>query len=255
MAFPGLTAAAATVIVCAAAFAKTVKNDEASQANENDSAAEFPEPGSRISHVMLFRLSWIILALILLGYAFSETLGIPVSVIACAGAAVLWIAAAFFKAANSRELLLRTPWLIVAFALAMNLIVYSLYVHGATDWFGELLEPVAHAGTAASVFGSGLLFSLLAACMNNLPAVLVASLSIEHVQGSDMLPFASLLGMSVGAKLTPIGSLATLLWLGLLRSGGIRMTWGHYLRLGLPLTAAVLLLSLAALWLQTVLFQ
>lgn len=92
------------------------------------------------------------------------------------------------------------------------------------------------------------MFSLLTATVNNLPAVLVSSLAIDQVDGPAYLPFASLLGTAVGAKLTPIGSLATLLWLQLLRKGGVEMLWREYIKYGLLLTFPILLCSLVALW-------
>jgi arsenical pump membrane protein len=131
----------------------------------------------------------------------------------------------------------------------MNLIVYSLHINGATAWFTVLIEPAAEKNELIGIFGSGLLFSLLAAAINNLPAVLISSLAIEQVHGPDYLPFASLLGTSVGAKLTPIGSLATLLWIQLVRQGGVSISWREYTKYGLLLTFPILLLALLGLWL------
>jgi len=247
MAFPGLTASMATVAVLVLAFGRTIRKD----AEANDGSYSFPEPASAIGNPVVFRLSWVILLFILIGYFASESLNVPVSFIACAGAIALWSVGLATRSSDSLRIVRRTPWLIVVFALAMNLIVYSLHLHGATDWFAEWLEPVSEAGLAGAVFGSGILFSLLAAIMNNLPAVLVSSLSISGMEGNPILPFASLIGMSVGAKLTPLGSLATLLWLGLLRRDGVHLGWGQYMKYGFLLAIPVLTISLGALMLQT----
>lgn len=247
MLLPGLVAAAGTIGILIAVFRGTI----AAGAVRNAESSEFPEPASAIQDRAIFRWSWVILAFILAGYAFSGPLGIPVSLIACGGALSLLLIATSRGTVDSVRLVRRTPWLIVVFALSMNLVVYALHLQGATDWFPEWLDPIAHAGKAAQTFGSGLLFSLLAAVSNNLPAVLISSLSITQTGGSDILPYASLIGLSVGAKLTPIGSLATLLWLGLLRRGGVELSWGQYLKYGALLTLPVLLLSLGALWLET----
>jgi arsenical pump membrane protein len=246
MAFPGITASMATVAVLLLLFGRTVVSDR----NAKELIHSFPEPSSAIGNPIVFRLSWVILVFILIGYFGSESLDIPVSFIACAGAIALWFVGIATKSSDSMRIVRRTPWLIVVFALAMNLIVYNLHLHGATDWFTEWLRPVSESGLAGSVFGAGILFSLLAAIMNNLPAVLISSLSISGLEGNSLLPFASLIGMSVGAKLTPLGSLATLLWLGYLRRDGIHLGWGQYLKYGLMLTIPVLLISLGALWLQ-----
>jgi len=250
MAFPGLTAAFSTVGTLVLAFGRTIRRDAA---DNSGSAPEFPEPSSAIVSPLLFRLSWVTLLLILIGYFGSEALSVPVSFIACGGALLLGAVAIATRSASLPRLAGRTPWLIVVFALAMNLIVYNLYLHGATDWFAGLLRSAASSGLAGAVFGSGLLFSLLAAAMNNLPAILVSSISISGMDAGEfsrVLPFASLIGMSVGAKLTPLGSLATLLWLGLLRRDGVQIGWGRYMMYGALLTVPILLASLGALWLQ-----
>ncbi|QJD81892.1 ArsB/NhaD family transporter [Cohnella herbarum] len=246
MAFPGITASMATIAVLVSVFGRTIGKDTAA----GRTVQSFPEPSSAIGNRIVFRLSWVILLLILIGYFGSEAMGMPVSFIACGGAIVLWLVGAATKSSDSARIVRRTPWLIVIFALAMNMIVYNLHLHGATEWFTEGLVPVAESGLAGAVFGSGVLFSLLAAVMNNLPAVLVSSLSISGLEDQSVLPFASLIGMSVGAKLTPLGSLATLLWLGLLRRDGIHIGWGAYMKYGFILTIPVLFVSLGALWLQ-----
>jgi arsenical pump membrane protein len=87
--------------------------------------------------------------------------------------------------------------------------------------------------------------------MNNLPSTMIGALSIDAASVSDAvrtaMAYANVIGCDLGPKITPIGSLATLLWLSLLSHKGIRVTWGYYFRLGLILTIPVLAASLAAL--------
>lgn len=247
MLLPGLIAIAATVAVTVAFFSQSIKREE-TRALAPDL---FPLPTSAIKDKRLFYLSWFNIVLMMIGYLGSERVGVPVAAVALGCAAVQWIASALAGKAPFKETIGRAPWLIIVFALSMNLIVYSLHVHGATAWFPAVIEPAAEKSEWIGIFGSGLLFALLAAAINNLPAVLVSSLAIEQVNGPDYLPFASLLGTSVGAKLTPIGSLATLLWIQLVRQGGISITWREYTKYGLLFTFPILLLALFGLWLQS----
>ncbi|MBM7563668.1 ArsB/NhaD family transporter [Paenibacillus sacheonensis] len=245
MLFPGLTAIVATIAITALFFGSSIRLGE----KREEAPRIFPEPASAVSNKKLFKLSWLIIAMMMAGYLLSGKIGLPVAFIALGGAAVQWAASFAVGMGNVRATIRRTPWSIVVFALSMNLIVYGLYLHGAVDWFPKALGPMTEQGAFLGILGSGGLFSLLSAAVNNLPAVLVSSLAIQDTGGPHYLPFASLLGTSVGAKLTPIGSLATLLWLQLLRKGGIEMSWREYMKYGIVLTVPILVCALLALWL------
>lgn len=245
MLLPGIIAIVATIVVTTGYFRRRIEQEE----GREQAPVLFPEPASAIGDKRLFWFSWIIIVLMMIGYLGSDQVGIPAAAVAIGCAIMQWIASFLAGRAPFKETVLRAPWLIIVFALSMNLIVYSLHVHGATAWFPLLIEPAANKNEMIGIFGSGLLFALLASVINNLPAVLISSLAIEQVNGPDYLPFASLLGTSIGAKLTPIGSLATLLWIQLVRQGGITITWREYTKYGLLLTFPILFCALFGLWL------
>jgi arsenical pump membrane protein len=64
----------------------------------------------------------------------------------------------------------------------------------------------------------------------------------------DDLSAALLVGVNLGPNLTTIGSLATMVWLVLLRRLGIVVSTGEYLRVGALTTLSALLAAAAALW-------
>lgn len=141
------------------------------------------------------------------------------------------------------------------FSLGMYLVVYGLRNAGLTAYLALALEALSRHGFVAATVGTGFLSALLSSVMNNLPMTLVGALGIHHAQGLDpavreAMIYAHVIGCDLGPKFTPIGSLATLLWLHVLDRKGVHIGWGYYLRVGLVLTTPVLLVTLLALALR-----
>jgi arsenical pump membrane protein len=201
-----------------------------------------------------FRAGWWVLALLLAGFFGLEPLGVPVSAVAAAGALALLVVAGRGSVVDVRKVLREAPWQIVLFSLCMYMVVYGLRNAGLTDLLAGLLDILAEQGLLAATLGTGLLAAFLSSVMNNLPTVLVGALSIDasHAQGAlrEAMVYANVIGSDLGPKITPIGSLATLLWLDVLNRKGMKISWGYYFRTGIVLTLPVLLLALCALALR-----
>ncbi|WP_134676276.1 arsenic transporter [Ectopseudomonas khazarica] len=213
--------------------------------------ASLPAPREAIRDPRTFFVGWIVLLVLLLGLFALEPLGVPISAIAAVCAAVLFAIAARGRHIATGKVLREAPWQVVIFSLGMYLVVYGLSNAGLTASLTGLLERFAQYGVWGAALGTGLLSALLSSIMNNMPSVLIGALAIDAIQASgavrEAMIYANVIGCDLGPKITPIGSLATLLWLHVLARKGIRVTWGYYFRVGIVLTLPILLLTLAAL--------
>lgn len=216
-------------------------------------------PATVIKDVKTFKAGWLVLLLLLFGFFILEPLGIPISAIAAVGAVILWFIAAQGKTINTRKVLRGAPWQIVIFSLGMYLVVYGLRNAGLTQYLSEILDFLSSQGVWIATLGTGYITAFLSSIMNNMPTVLVGALSIEGSNASGLIKeamiYANVIGADLGPKITPIGSLATLLWLHVLSQKNMTITWGYYFKTGIVMTIPVLTVTLIALALRLTLIN
>ncbi|MDR3393032.1 MAG: arsenic transporter [Sulfuriferula sp.] len=222
-------------------------------------ASELALPASAIRDPLVFRAGWVVLAALLAGYFLSQRWLIPTSLITGTGALALVLLAGREHFVGRQEravipvwtLLREAPWQVVIFSLGMYLVVYALRNQGLTAELAALLEWLTQHGLTATAVGTGFVMAALSAVMNNLPAVLAGSLAIAQANVTpamrEIMVYANIIGCDLGPKITPIGSLATLLWLHILMQRGMNIGWGQYFRIGIVLTVPVLLAVLLTL--------
>lgn len=222
-------------------------------------------PAHAIRDPLVFRASFPLLGTLLTAYFVTAQFGVPVSVVTGAGAVVLLALAGRWHRGGRggvipvRKVLKEAPWQIVIFSLGMYLVVYGLRNAGLTAYLARILEWLGGHGPTISALGTGFLSAALSSVMNNMPSVLVGALAIDQSHGlsaasREAMIYANVIGCDLGPKFTPIGSLATLLWLHVLARKGETITWGQYMKVGLIITPPVLIVTLLALavWLPLV---
>ena len=216
--------------------------------------ADLKAPRSAVRDRTTFVCGWWVLGLLLVGLFVLEPMGVPISAVAAVCAAILFAVAAKGHVISTRRVLREAPWQIVVFSLGMYLVVYGLNNAGLTSHLTALLNRLGEHGIWAAALGTGLLSALLSSVMNNLPSVLIGALSIDASTSTglvrDAMIYANVIGCDLGPKITPIGSLATLLWLHVLQRKGMLITWGYYFKVGALLTFPVLFITLSALALR-----
>lgn len=203
-------------------------------------------PESVIKNKTMFTLSWYFLALLMVGYFIGDYYDLPVSLFALGGALVFLAIASYFKATKPMMTIKTAPWQVVWFSIGLYVVVYGLKNAGLTNYLAELINLMAGYGNSAAVIGTGVLAAVLSSVMNNMPTIMIMDIAIEQT-GHTALAYANIIGCNLGPKMTPIGSLATLLWLHVLAQKGVKITWTQYMKVGLVITPPVLLTALIGL--------
>jgi arsenical pump membrane protein len=203
-------------------------------------------PDDVLKSKTLFKFSWIFLALLLIGYFIGDQYHLPVSVFALGGGLIFLIIASVSKNANAKEIIKTAPWQVVWFSIGLYIVVYGLKNAGLTDYLTIILKDLASRGDAIAILGTGFIAAFLSAIMNNMPTIMVMDIALQDIP-NQALAYANIIGCNLGPKMTPFGSLATLLWLHVLSQKGVKIGFWQYSKFGLIVTPPVLFIVLLTL--------
>lgn len=187
--------------------------------------------------------------------------GIPVSYVAVLGSLLLLAWRWIYAHIPPSDLLKRIPWHIFVFAFSMYVIIYGLNNIGLTNLLIKQLEPVVTSNLTNASLAMGILISLMSIFFNNHPALLIGTLTLTNMNLDPVTLkiayLASVIGSDVGSLILPIGTLASLIWLHILKQYGVKIHWKDYVSVTLLAIPPTVLFTLIFLkywvnWIFTV---
>ena len=202
-------------------------------------------PNEVLKSKTLFKFSWFFLAFLLSVYFLGDAYDLPISIFALGGAIIFLIIATITKAVKPIHIIKEAPWQVVWFSIGLYIVVYGLKNAGLTDYLTVILKDLSLRGDTIAILGTGFIAAFLSAIMNNMPTVMIMDIALTDIP-NQALAYANIIGCNLGPKMTPFGSLATLLWLHVLAKKGVKIGFWEYSKFGLIITPPVLLLVLLA---------
>lgn len=179
-------------------------------------------------------------------------LSIPVSLMAVFGSFVLlgwrW---AYLKIPPT-DMVKKTPWYIIVFAFSMYVIIYGLNNIGLTEWLIHFMHPMVSGSLLHASVLMGVLLSVLSNIFNNHPALMVGTLTLTNMDlpllSLKISYLANVIGSDMGSLLLPMGTLATLMWMHIVRKGKVMISWWQYMKITFVVIPPATLFTLVILY-------
>ena len=249
MMFPALVSAITSYIGLRVFFRRSLPlRYDASPANETPKNRRF------------IALAGIVLVLTLLTLFLEHLTGVPTWAAAFTGAMTLLILSGLIEGSDNIQVIRAVSWDVIIFVVGIFIVVTGLRNAGLTNGIQWLINSLAGFNIFKLTLASGFVAATCSAIMNNHPTAYAMALAIQdmHVESllgngmlvKKMLVFSALIGGDLGPKMLPIGSLAALLWFRILRDRGVHIPYSLYIKIGIPVTLAAVLLSVIALNLE-----
>lgn len=213
-----------------------------------------PSIEEAVKHKPYFRYTCIALILVAIAYVIASALSIPLSLVALSGAFLLLIGAFYWKRITLSHVGKQISWPIFGFIAGMFLVVQAVEETGLTTQFGQLLLYLSGNSRFGAVMVGTLGSALGTNIINNVPMAVVLTSALHSVQHAPLAVqqgfiAASIFGCDLGPNLTTVGSLATILWLLLLRQRNLDVSGVDYFKVGIIVTPLMLLAGALTIWL------
>jgi arsenical pump membrane protein len=214
-----------------------------------------PQASEFIKHQSYFRYTSIVLLLVAIYYVTAAALRVPLSFVAMEGALALFFGAWYWRQSTLQKLTKQISWSIFGFIAGMFIVVQAIESTGLTEQFGQLLLHLSGGtslgavlvGTGGAAVGTNLI--------NNVPMAVMLTSSLHSLKSASPAVqqgfiAATIFGCDLGPNLTTVGSLATVLWLLLLRRRNLEVSGLDYFKVGVIVTPLMLVAGAVTIWLM-----
>jgi len=205
-----------------------------------------PQAEKFIKNKTLFIFSWIFLFILFCGYFIGDIFKLPTSIFALGGALIFFIITSFYKVVDLKHIIKLTPWQIIWFSIGLFIVVYGLKNEGLTNYLNLILKELNEKNQFLAIFSTGFISSFLSSIMNNLPTSMIMDISLDNINNLQMI-YANIIGTNIGAKITPFGTLSTLLWIHMLKQKNIEVTFKDYFKYAFIVSIVTLIFTLLSL--------
>lgn len=194
-----------------------------------------------------FRTASLTLAAVLTALFMSGIAGVPLAVPAISGAAILGLSAMARKTIAARSINEAIAWPLFPFVFAMFVVIRALE-HAWISHISYLPSDAGFRTLAAVAFGTGLGANIV----NNIPMAVAMISLVQSVAppAREWVAFATLIGTNIGPSILTTGSLATMLWLAIVRQRGMPMNALTYAKIGLVTTPPMVAAATVVLWME-----
>ncbi len=213
------------------------------------------DPRSLIRDNFTFKAGWVALIVMVAGYVIGGQFNLPVAVVIFPVAVAMLIIVHVRKLVTANKIITDAPWSILIFAIGMFIVITSAFNAGVLNMITDPLKSLMVSQSSSDIFIAGSIISILSAVFNNLPGALIGVLTlqgIEHI--SRFAIYTIILAVNIGPKLTPFGSLSTLIWLGILKKHNINISWWLYIKENWWVTVIVFIAAFGGLMISRMIF-
>jgi Na+/H+ antiporter NhaD/arsenite permease-like protein len=228
-------------------FGRTLEDDE-----DRLDALVGLDPAAAITDRSLMYRALAILAATILGFLFHSALGLEAATVAMLGASALVLIGPLDPQKALRDVEWQTLFFFVGLFVLVEAVVHVGIVGGVADWIA------ATTGSDVGVASIALLwFSAVAsAVVDNIPYTATAIPIVQQLVDSGVpaepLWWSLALGACLGGNLTVVGASANIVVANVAARDGNPITFGQFLRYGIPVVVVSLVISTAYVWVRYV---